>query len=109
MVKFEQDIGDEPSLADRALVDFRMDLIREEVTELGDALRDDDIVEFADAIADTLYVVLGTALALGIPLDRVWDEVHRSNMAKVGGKNSAGKVMKGPNWTPPDVKGALGL
>lgn len=72
-----------------------------------------DLVEVADALADLDYVVAGTRLAYGIPRAPVADEVHRSNMAKApGGKvyrDEHGKVMKPPGWTPPDIRGVLGL
>lgn len=108
---------------------LRMNLIQEEVTELGEALdlfwcednagkivwrtweRDFhavDTVEVADALADIDYVTQGAALTFGIPQDAVFDEVHRSNMAKVGGPvREDGKKLKPEGWTPPDIAGVL--
>ena len=113
-------------VAERVL---RMNLIQEEVTELGEALglywyeeydgtitwdafkyveRNVNTVEVADALADIDYVVQGAALTFGIPHDAVFDEVHRSNMAKVGGPVRAdGKKLKPEGWTPPDIAGVL--
>jgi predicted HAD superfamily Cof-like phosphohydrolase len=67
-----------------------------------------DVVEAADALADLRYVTEGAAVEWGLPLDAVTDEVHRSNMAKVGGPVRAdGKILKPAGWTPPDVAGVL--
>lgn len=72
-----------------------------------------DIVEAADALADSLYVVYGSGWTLGIPLDDVFAEVHRSNMQKLNpatGKPDVspdGKVLKPDGWTPPDVAAVL--
>lgn len=65
-----------------ALAHLRMRLMTEELGETARALTTGNMVEFADGLADLIYVAVGTAIAYGIPLDRVWDEVQRSNMAK---------------------------
>ena len=67
----------------KALVKLRMDLIREEVAELEQAVRDGDMVETIDALSDILYVVYGMGASLGINLDEAFDIVHASNMSKV--------------------------
>jgi predicted HAD superfamily Cof-like phosphohydrolase len=88
--------------------DLRIALIAEEFKELRDALEDDDVVEVADALADLIYVVVGSALQWGIPIGRVFREVHRSNMSKTGGpRRPDGKVLKGPNYSPPDIRSIL--
>lgn len=69
---------------------------------------DPSLVEVADGIADAIYVLLGTAIEAGVDMDPVFDEVHRSNMAKAGGPRRAdGKVLKPAGWTPPDIAGVL--
>lgn len=102
-------------------VPLRLGLIAEEFKELCEscgygvdieywAIRDADVdvVEAADALADLRYVTEGAAVEWGIPLDAVTDEVHRSNMAKVGGPvREDGKILKPPGWTPPDVASVL--
>lgn len=89
---------------------LRSRLILEESGELLSAIADGDLVEVADGIADLIYVAVGAALEFGIPLELVWSEVHRSNMAKVGGARRAdGKVLKPDGWQPPDIAGALGI
>ena len=87
---------------------LRIKLITEEFNELSDALEADDLVEIADALADLTVVVYGTALSYGIDLDAVFEEVHRSNMTKLGEDRKPiyredGKVLKGPNFEPPRI------
>lgn len=92
--------------------ELRDQLLTEELNEFYEALDARDFVELADALGDILYIVYGTAAAYGIPIDLVFKEIHRSNMTKLGddGKpiyNEYGKVMKGPNYTPPDIEAVL--
>lgn len=87
---------------------LRWKLLTEEMEELGDADAAGDIVGFADAIADCIYVLAGTAVVHGIPLDAVLAEVHRSNMTKHNTPDEA-KLVKGPDYEPPDIAGALRL
>lgn len=82
----------------------RLQLIIEEVAELVKALYDFDEIETADAITDLRYVVDGTAVTYGMPLDRLVDEVHRSNMTKTPG---AHKPAKGSEFVEPDIRGIL--
>lgn len=105
-------IGDRPAIR-ASRVELRRRILREEWKETDDAMADGDLVELADGLADIIYVAIGTAVEFGIPLDRVWAEVQRSNMAKVDpdtGKvkhRSDGKVLKPESWSPPDIVGAL--
>ena len=93
-----------PSMPEREL---RGKLLTEEFREYIEAEHDNDIIEIADALADIIYIVCGTAISYGIPLNKVFKEVHRSNMAKlVDGKalyREDGKVIKPEGWTPPDI------
>jgi predicted HAD superfamily Cof-like phosphohydrolase len=102
-----------PALPGTAVRDLRKSLLAEEWQEYLTAESEDDIVEIADALADMIYIACGTAVAYGIPLDKVFAEVHHSNMAKlVDGKvirREDGKVLKPAGWKPPDVKGVMGL
>lgn len=90
---------------------LRVDMIQEEVNELQEATNQRDLVEVADALADIVYLCYGAALVYGITLDEVLKEVHRSNMTKLdNGRpvyNERGKVVKGPNYEPPDIQGIL--
>lgn len=88
--------------------ELRCAVIEEEAAELRTAIEDDDIVEVADALGDLLNVVYGAALTFGIPIDEVFTEIHRSNMTKLDHDGEPilradGKVLKGPNFSPPDL------
>jgi predicted HAD superfamily Cof-like phosphohydrolase len=92
---------------------LRLRLIKEEVKELKEAMENNDIIEIADAVADICYVAIGTAVVKGIPFDKVFAEVHRSNMTKLGAdgvpvKRADGKIIKGPSFEPPCLKEILG-
>lgn len=87
---------------------LRVDLIQEELDELADAIACKSLSRTIDAVEDLLYVVYGTAEELGFDAAPFFDEVHRSNMAKVGGGQRAdGKQLKPEGWTPPDIAGLL--
>ena len=66
-----------------------------------------DMVEMADALADTDYVVEGARIALGIDGGPIAAEVHRTNMLKANGPVKDGKRLKPEGWMPPDIKGEL--
>lgn len=88
---------------------LRVDLINEEIRETIDAIKDSkvtlDIAKIADGICDSIVVLIGTALAYGIPIQECWDEVHRTNMAKIGGPvREDGKRLKPEGWTPPNLE-----
>ena len=106
---FGQEIKNKAEFPNEKIIDLRKKLIEEEFQELKDAIKDNDIVEVADALTDILVVTYGAGVAFGIDLDKCFEEVHRSNMSKLSqeGKpiyNEFGKVMKGPNYSPPDLK-----
>lgn len=93
---------------------LRQALIEEETSELREAVADQDIVAVADALADIVYVAYGTACVYGIDLDAVLDEVHASNMTKLGAdgrpvRRADGKILKGPGFRQPDIAAALGI
>lgn len=133
---FGHAVNEHPS--DISITDLRLriKLILEELCELMDALNTEDAmmwnnvrlhlktayehcdaleparidpVETTDALADLIYVITGTALVLGLPIVPAVDEVHRSNMSKLGEDGNPifggdGKVKKGSNYTPPNLK-----
>jgi predicted HAD superfamily Cof-like phosphohydrolase len=112
MLAFGQAVKVSPELADFNTAELRFELIAEEVQELSTAIDNDDIVEIADALTDILYVVYGAGHAYGIDLDDCFNEVHRSNMSKLGenGKpiyREDGKVLKGPGYSPPDLESII--
>jgi predicted HAD superfamily Cof-like phosphohydrolase len=88
--------------------ELRIRLIEEEAEEFAEAVRAGEVPEMVDALCDLLYVTYGAAVDLGVDLDPFYAEVHRSNMAKVGGSRRAdGKWLKPENWSPPDIAGLL--
>lgn len=106
--KFNVPAPDAPTLPPAERRGLRSTLIKEELMELAYAFMTDDIVEVADAIGDLLYVVYGTAVECGIDADKVFAEVHRSNMTKDASVvREDGKIMKGPHFSPPDIAGVL--
>ena len=108
MKTFGQEVKSEPSLSSEKINKLRIELIKEELEELTEAMNKKDLLEVADALTDILYVTYGAGHAFGIDLDKCFEEVQNSNMSKLGenGKpiyNDAGKVMKGPNYFKPDL------
>jgi predicted HAD superfamily Cof-like phosphohydrolase len=108
METFGQEIREKPSFPNEKITSLRYELIKEELNELKEAIKNKDIKEVADAITDILYVAYGAGHAFGIDLDECFKEVQNSNMSKLGadGKpiyNDKGKVMKGPNYFKPDL------
>ena len=108
MKTFGQEVKTKPSFSSDKINKLRIDLIREELEELTEAMNNKDLLEVADALTDILYVTYGAGHAFGINLDACFEEVQNSNMSKLGndGKpiyNDQGKVMKGPNYFKPDL------
>ena len=108
MKTFGQEVKNKPSFSTDKINKLRLDLIKEEMSELTDAMNNKDLLEVADALTDILYVTYGAGHAFGIDLDKCFDEVQNSNMSKLdeNGKpiyNKNGKVMKGPNYFKPDL------
>jgi len=108
MKTFGQEIKSKPSFSTDKINKLRLDLIKEELNELTEAMNNKDLLEVADALTDILYVTYGAGHAFGINLDKCFEEVQNSNMSKLdeNGKpiyNEHGKVMKGPNYFKPDL------
>ena len=108
MKTFGQEVKTKPSFSSDKINKLRIDLIKEELDELKEAMDNKDLLEVADALTDILYVTYGAGHAFGIDLDRCFDEVQNSNMSKLGENgepiyNESGKVMKGPNYFKPDL------
>ena len=109
MKTFGQEVKNKPSFSTDKINKLRLDLIKEELSELTDAMNNNDLLEVADALTDILYVTYGAGHAFGIDLDKCFDEVQNSNMSKLdeNGKpiyNENGKVMKGPKYFKPNLK-----
>ena len=114
MKAFGQEVKRSPEFPTEETAKLRIELIVEELNELIDAKEDKDLIGIADALTDILYVTYGAGHAFGIDLDECFREVQRSNMSKLGedGKpiyREDGKVLKGPNYSEPDLKKSLQL
>ena len=108
MKTFGQEVKMKPSFSSVKINKLRIDLIKEELDELQEAMKNNNLLEVADALTDILYVTYGAGHAFGIDLDKCFDEVQNSNMSKLGENdepiyNDSGKVMKGPNYFKPDL------
>ena len=108
MKTFGQDVKNKPSFSTDKINKLRIDLIKEELDEVNEAMKHKALLEVADALTDILYVTYGAGHAFGIDLDKCFNEVQNSNMSKLdsNGKpiyNADGKVMKGPNYFKPDL------
>ena len=109
MKTYGQEIKENPEFPEEKVIDLRISLIKEELDEFQEALKEKNLVEVADALTDLLYVTYGAGHAFGIDLDKCFAEVQRSNMSKLGddGKpiyNEQGKVMKGSKYYKPNLK-----
>ena len=114
MQKFKQEVRSKPSFPDDNIIKLRINLIKEELLELEEALNEKNIEETADALTDILYVTYGAGHAFGIDLDKCFDEVQKSNMSKLDKfgnpiYNNQGKVMKGPLYFKPNFKKILNI
>jgi predicted HAD superfamily Cof-like phosphohydrolase len=105
---FGQEVKSRSEFPSERITKLRYDLIKEELNEFEQAVKDRDLKEVADSLTDILYVTYGAGHAFGINLDKCFEEVQKSNMSKLGedGKpiyNEHGKVMKGPKYFKPDL------
>ena len=108
MEVFGQEVKTKAEFPSEKIMKLRYNLIKEELDEFEQAIKDQDLKEVADALTDILYVTYGAGHAFGIDLNKCFVEVQRSNMSKLGddGKpiyNDQGKVMKGPKYFQPDL------
>jgi predicted HAD superfamily Cof-like phosphohydrolase len=108
---FKQENGTEPRLIDENQFSLRYNLMAEENKEYFMACENQDLTEIADALGDKLYILCGTILKHGMQdiIEKVFDEIHSSNMSKVGEDGKAimredGKILKGPNYFRPNLK-----
>jgi len=109
MQTFGQEVKIKAEFPEEKIVKLRYHLIKEELSELQNAIKTKDLKEIADALTDILYVTYGAGHAYGIDLDKCFKEVQKSNMSKLGedGKpiyNEKGKVMKGSKYFEPNLK-----
>lgn len=112
---FKLDYLDKPK-ADLGTVKnkLRFNLMKEENEEYFEAANNNDMVEVADALGDMLYILCGTIIEHGMQhkIDEIFSEIQNSNMSKLGADGKPiyredGKVLKGPNYFKPNIKGVL--
>lgn len=85
-----------------------LSFIDEERGELGRAISKDDLIETIDALGDMLYVIYGYLVRLGVDIEPIFEEIHRSNMTKNQyNSEDDGKITKGEQYSPPDIKSIL--
>ncbi|MDG1263553.1 MAG: nucleoside triphosphate pyrophosphohydrolase family protein [Flavobacteriaceae bacterium] len=112
---FNIGINQNPTVAvSEKIKELRFNLMKEENEEYLEAVKNNDIVEVADALGDMLYILCGTILTHGMQhkITEVFEEIQRSNMSKLGQDGNPiyredGKVMKGPNYFKPNIKAIL--
>ena len=109
MNTFGQEVLNKPTFPENKIIKLRLDLIKEELNELEEAIKNKNLVEVADALTDILYVTYGAGHGFGINLDSCFYEVQNSNMSKLDENgspiyNENGKVLKGPNYFEPNLK-----
>ncbi len=106
--QFDILVTQHPTVPDEGTQNLRRRLIQEEFEELQEAMQEKDLPAMAKELADLLYVVYGTAVSLGIDIEPVFAEVHRSNMSKVGGyKREDGKWVKPLTYSPASLDGII--
>lgn len=113
--------GTDPNIPREDVFKYRCEFLLEELRELETAFHRRDLAEIADALADLIWVALGTAHYCGVPFDAVWAEVRRANMekrpwragdpvkprARGGVDVAAVEIVKPEGWRPPDVATVL--
>jgi len=105
-------ISEKPELPVGSVRKLQMDLLKEEYKEYLDAEVSGDILRIADELADLIYMALGTAIRYGIPMDKVFEAVHKNNMTKLDSDgnpvvNENGKVIKPEGFEPVDLSWLL--
>jgi predicted HAD superfamily Cof-like phosphohydrolase len=105
---FGAPLPDNPKMLSKSRAVLRQKLLQEEVDELKNAKH---LIDVSDALADILYITFGTAHEYGLAdrLSMLFDEVHTSNMTKLGedGKpiyREDGKVLKPVGYRAPNLR-----
>lgn len=109
---YDCNIGSHPVFPSDDERELRKNLLKEEFDEYLKAEEDSDLVEVADALGDMLYIIYGTAVSYGLPINDIFDEIHNSNLSKLDEnglpiRREDGKILKGPNYFRPNVAGVI--
>ncbi len=105
-------INEIPKLPNKSERELRKKLLKEEYEEYLDGEENNNIVEISDALADMLYIIYGTAVSYGIPINKIFQEVHESNLSKCDENGNPiiredGKILKGKNYFTPKIEKIL--
>lgn len=105
-------VSDESDFPDLDTRKLRKDLLEEEFNEYLEGETNNNYIEVCDALGDMLYIIYGTALSYGMPINEIFEEIHKSNMSKLdeNGKpiyREDGKILKGKNYFKPNISGIL--
>lgn len=106
-IKYCHFIGMQPSLLPNDLLKFRINLCKEELDELIQSFDKNDFIGIVDGIGDLLYVIFGLCVCLGIDIEPIFEEIHRSNMTKDISNERISKPIKGKNFSLPNIKEEL--
>ena len=121
LIEFHRTFGAHIEIAPTAelpeeVIDIRIKLLQEELSEYVSAARSAGLVDIADALTDLLYVLLGTYVSHGLQdcAEPLFNEVHRSNMSKLDENGQPihrddGKVLKSTQYRAPDIQTVLSL
>ena len=106
---FKRFSGVTPELPNKKLIKLRIKIMKEEMKELIEAIKENNLPNIAKELSDVLVVVYGTADSYGINADKAFDLVHKANMSKldINGQpimRDDGKILKGPNYQEPNMK-----
>ncbi len=111
---FDVENGKKPRLVGEDVFLLRHRLMDEENEEYLTACKQDNLVEIADSLGDQLYILCGTILKHGMQhvIEDVFKEIQSSNMSKLDVNKEPiyrrdGKILKGPNYFKPNIKGVL--
>lgn len=101
-------ISKESKFPSQKVRELRKNLLDEEYNEYLKAEETNNYIEVCDALGDMLYIIYGTALSYGIPIDEVFEEIHKSNMSKLDENGNPiyredGKILKGKNYFRPNI------
>lgn len=109
---FKSHVSEKPVLPNTEERDLRKRLLEEEYNEYLEGENNNDIIEIADALGDMLYIIYGTAVSYGLPINEIFNEIHASNMSKLDENGNPifredGKILKGKNYFKPDLKSII--
>lgn len=100
-------VSDTPALLESVHLSFYARFLMEELSELLKAHEQENLVDAADAVADLIYVAMGCAHHMGLPLPQILDVVHQANMGKVPGSTRRGvsqDAQKPDEWVGPEAQ-----